>query len=71
MRGIEGEQVLVRIYLGESKTGHHKPLYQQVIELLRTEGLAGTTVLKGARASGTTASCTPRTSNASLRISPS
>jgi PII-like signaling protein len=47
MRRIEGEQVLLRIYLGESKTVGHTPLYQQVIELLRTEGLAGTTVLKG------------------------
>jgi len=47
MRGIEGEQVLVRVYLGESKRAHHQPLYQQLLELLRAEGLAGATVLKG------------------------
>jgi len=47
MRRIEGEQVLVRIYLGESKRVHHQPLYRQLLELLRAEGLAGATVLKG------------------------
>jgi uncharacterized protein len=47
MRGIEGEQVLVRIYLGEAKRAHHQPLYRQLLELLRREGLAGATVLKG------------------------
>jgi uncharacterized protein len=47
MRGIEGEQILVRIYLGESKRAHHQPLYRQLLALLRAEGLAGATVLKG------------------------
>jgi uncharacterized protein len=47
MRRIEGEQILVRIYLGESKRVHHQPLYRQLLELLRAEGLAGATVLKG------------------------
>jgi hypothetical protein len=47
MRGIEGEQVLVRIYLGESRVSHGRPLYRQLLELLRQEGLAGATVLKG------------------------
>ena len=47
MRGIEGEQVLVRIYLGESRKVHHKPLHRRLLELLRREGLAGATVLKG------------------------
>src|SRR5207249_10030277 len=47
MRGIEGEQVLVRIYLGESKTVHRHPLHRRLLELLRQEGLAGATVLKG------------------------
>ena len=40
MRGIEGDQVLVRMYLGESKRVHGKPLYRQLLELLRQEGLA-------------------------------
>jgi PII-like signaling protein len=47
MPGDENEQVLVRIHLGESKTADRRPVYQQVIELLRTEGLAAATVLKG------------------------
>jgi PII-like signaling protein len=47
MRGIEGEQVLVRIYLGESRMAHRQPLYRELLELLRQEGLAGATVLKG------------------------
>ncbi len=47
MRGIEGEQVLLRIILSESRTLDHHPLVQRLIELLRDEGLAGTTVLKG------------------------
>jgi PII-like signaling protein len=47
MRGIEGEQILVRIYLGESRRVHRQPLYRQLLELLRQEGLAGATVLKG------------------------
>jgi uncharacterized protein len=47
MRRIEGEQILVRIYLGESKRVHHQPLHRQLLELLRAEGLAGATVLKG------------------------
>jgi hypothetical protein len=47
MRGIEGEQVLLRIYLGESKRGLRGPLHRQLLELLRQEGLAGATTLKG------------------------
>ena len=41
MRGIEGEQVLVRIHLGTPRQAHHPPLYRQLLELLRAEGLAG------------------------------
>ncbi len=47
MRGIEGEQVLVRIYLGEPKRASRPPLYRQLLNLLREESLAGVTVLKG------------------------
>jgi len=47
MRGIEGEQVLLRLILGESRHHQHKPLFRVSLELLRKEGLAGTTVLKG------------------------
>lgn len=42
-----GTGLLVRIYLGESDRWHSKPLYQAILELLRTRGLAGATVLRG------------------------
>jgi len=44
---IEGEGLLVRIYIGESDHWHGKPLYQAIVELLRERGLAGATVLRG------------------------
>ena len=47
MRGIEGEQVLLRLILSESRHHQHKPLFRAILELLRREGMAGTTVLKG------------------------
>ena len=47
MRGIEGEQVLLRLILSESRTHDAKPLYGKLVELLRAEGFAGATVLKG------------------------
>jgi PII-like signaling protein len=47
MRGIEGERVLLRIILSESRMHDRRPLYRRLLDLLRAEGLAGTTVLKG------------------------
>lgn len=47
MRGIEGEQVLLRMILSESRTHDHQPLYRKIVDVLRTEGIAGATVLKG------------------------
>lgn len=47
MRGIEGEQVLLRIILSEDRTHGWKALYLALLELLRSEGMAGTTVFKG------------------------
>jgi hypothetical protein len=47
MRGIEGEQVLLRIILSESRTHDHQPLFRRLLDLLREEGLAGATLLKG------------------------
>jgi PII-like signaling protein len=44
---IEGEGKLLRIFIGESDRHGHKPLYQAVVEMLRAEGLAGATVLRG------------------------
>ena len=47
MRGIEGEQVLMRLIVSESRTHEHRPLFRKLVEVLREEGLAGATVLKG------------------------
>jgi PII-like signaling protein len=47
MRGIEGEQVLLRLILSESRSHGHRPLFRKLIEVLREEGMAGTTVFKG------------------------
>ena len=46
MRG-GGEGKLVRIFIGESDKHDGKPLYQAIVELLRSEGMAGATVLRG------------------------
>lgn len=47
MRGIEGEQILLRLIISESRTHEHRPLFRKLVEVLRAEGLAGATVLKG------------------------
>lgn len=47
MRGIEGEQVLLRLILSEARRHEHQPLFRKLIDVLRAEGMAGTTVLKG------------------------
>lgn len=47
MTKLVGEQVLMRIFIGERDRYGHKPLYEALVELLRNEGLAGATVLRG------------------------
>lgn len=48
MRVLEGEQVMVRIFIGESDKWHHqKSLTTALIERLRKEGFAGATVFHG------------------------
>jgi PII-like signaling protein len=47
VRVLDGEQLLVRIFLGDSDTWHHKPLSRALLERLRAEGFAGATVLHG------------------------
>ena len=47
MRVLDGEQSLVRIFIGDSDKWHHQPLDQALIERLRKEGFAGVTVLRG------------------------
>lgn len=47
MRVLSGEQVLVRIFLGESDKWHHEPLHLALLTRLRKEGFAGATVFHG------------------------
>jgi PII-like signaling protein len=47
MRVLDGEQFLVRIFLGESDRFHHTPLPRALLERLRREGFAGATIIHG------------------------
>ena len=47
MHGLKGERVLMRIHIGESDRYEGKPLYKQLVELLRSRHYAGATVLRG------------------------
>ncbi len=47
MRVLDGDQLLVRIFLGESDKWHHTPLARAILERLRSEGFAGATLVHG------------------------
>ncbi len=47
MIDLTGDQILMRIFIGESDHHEHRPLYEALVELLRREGFAGATVLRG------------------------
>jgi hypothetical protein len=47
MRILDGEQTLVRIFIGESDKWNHQPLDRALLERLRREGFAGATVFRG------------------------
>ncbi len=47
MRVLDGQQVLMRIFVGEGDRHGRIPLYQALVELFRREKLAGATVLRG------------------------
>ncbi len=47
MRVLDGEQYLVRIFIGESDKWHHQPLHVALLERLRKDGFAGATVFHG------------------------
>ena len=44
---FEGERTLMRIHIGESDKWHGKALHDAIVEMLRKEGFAGATVLRG------------------------
>jgi PII-like signaling protein len=47
MRVLDGEQVLARIFIGESDKWRHQPTADALVERLRREGFAGATVFQG------------------------
>lgn len=47
MRVLDGEQVLVRIFIGEADRWQHQPLWMALLQRLRKDGYAGATVLRG------------------------
>ncbi|MEI7893636.1 MAG: DUF190 domain-containing protein [Myxococcales bacterium] len=47
MRVLDGEQLLVRIFIGDSDQWHKKPLAIALLERLRNEGFAGATLFRG------------------------
>jgi len=44
---FEGERTLMRVHIGESDKWRGKPLYQEIVQLLRQEKFSGATVLRG------------------------
>lgn len=47
MRNFVGENVLMRIFIGEGDKFDGRPLHEALVELLRKEGFHGATVLRG------------------------
>jgi PII-like signaling protein len=47
MRNFVGENLLMRIFIAEGDRYEHRPLYEALVEVLRKEGFAGATVLRG------------------------
>jgi PII-like signaling protein len=49
---IEGEGLLVRVYVGESDRWQGRPLYEAIVLRAREAGLAGATVVRGVEGFG-------------------
>lgn len=47
MHGFKGERVLMRIHIGEQDKFDGKPLYQEIVQLLRKRKYAGATAFRG------------------------
>jgi PII-like signaling protein len=44
---LQGEGKLLRIFIGESDSWHHKPLYEEIVQTARRVNMAGATVTRG------------------------
>jgi hypothetical protein len=47
VHGFKGERVLMRIHIGEQDKFDGKPLYQEIVQLLRKRKYAGATAFRG------------------------
>lgn len=47
MRVLDGEQILMRVFIGEDDRLGGAPLYRALVEFLREQKIAGATVLRG------------------------
>ena len=55
MHGFKGERVLMRIHIGERDRYQGKPLYEAIVQLLRSRHYTGATVLRAVMGFGATA----------------
>lgn len=55
MHGLGGERVLMRIHIGERDKVDGKPLYEEIVQLLRRRNYAGATVFRGIMSFGASA----------------
>lgn len=49
---LSGDGKLLRIFIGESDSVDHKPLYEAIVHAAKKQGLAGATVLRGVQGFG-------------------
>ncbi|HEY3318483.1 MAG TPA: DUF190 domain-containing protein [Coriobacteriia bacterium] len=49
---IEGRALRVQVFIGESDRWEHRPLSDAIVAMLRSEGLAGATVVRGVEGFG-------------------
>ena len=47
MKVLQGQQVLMRIFIGERDHVGHQPLHAAILTMLREEKVAGATVIRG------------------------
>lgn len=47
MRTLDGDQMMVRVFIGESDQWHHQSLSTALLERLKKEGFAGATIFRG------------------------
>ncbi|MFJ3306986.1 DUF190 domain-containing protein [Streptomyces sp. NPDC086549] len=52
MTRLTGRALRVTVYIGESDTWHHKPLYSEIVHRAHTAGLAGASVFRGVEGFG-------------------